>query len=274
MNIYISTNLYPANELEQIFQLMERIQDEAVGIELFPEWHDSRFADTLSKNLDRFKAYPSALHGPYYYTEHAKKKGCTEYETAKAYFIKTLELAKELNSKYIVYHHNNCPVNPENRDEILKNSVENLLELDALAKDYHVAIVVENAGVLSRGNMLFDESQFIELAKNMDNRILIDIGHAFANNWNLDYVISALKDKIVSYHLHNNDGVEDHHNRIRDGKFNINDFFESYKKYTPKADLVIEYGKGCREDMEGILKDVYEIRETLGLPNLCKGSLT
>lgn len=261
MNIYISTNMYKPSELEKIFQLIRKVNDPSVGIELFPEWHDNQFIYTLRHNLDKLKKSPSTLHGPYYYTEHSKKKGTIEYERAQDYFKRTLELGKKINSKYIVYHHNNCEVKPEDRIEMVKTSTENLMELNALSKEYNIDIVVENAGVISRNNVLFNEQEFTEMARSIDNSILIDVGHAFANNWNLVKVISELKDKILSYHLHNNNGVEDNHNRIRDGKLNMDDFFQSHAKYTPDAALVIEYGKNCSRYMEDILEDVKEIKK-------------
>lgn len=265
MNIFISTNLYAPSESENIFILLDKINDKNIGIELFTEWHDRQFIEILSKNLDKFKSYPSSLHGPYYHTEHSKRKGCIEYETSTEYFRSTLELSKQLKSKYIVYHHNNGRVKPESRLEMISNSAENLLELNELANEYGIDIVVENAGVLSRHNVLFNEEQFIEIAKGIENKILLDIGHAFANNWNLNYVINELKDKIVAYHLHNNDGVEDNHNRIRDGKLSIDDFFESYRKFTPSADLVFEYSKHCNKDVEGIIEDVNDVKKILGI---------
>lgn len=119
--------------------------------------------------------------------------------------------------------------------------------------------------MFSRHNVLFNEEQFIEIAKGIENKILLDIGHAFANNWNLNCVINELKDKIVAYHIHNNDGVEDNHNRIRDGKLNIDDFFESYRKFTPSADLVFEYSRNCSKDVEGIIEDVNDVKKILGI---------
>jgi len=270
MNIYISTNLYTPNELENIFTVLDKINDKNIGIEIFPEWQDGQFIDTINKKLNKFKDYHISLHGPYYGTEHSKEKGTMAYEISKEYFISTLELSKDLNSKYIVYHHNNCKVELKNKREMIKNSSENLLELNELAKAYGTDIVVENAGVLSHNNMLFNEKEFIAMAKSISNKILIDIGHAFANKWDLNYVISELKDKIAAYHLHNNDGVEDNHNRIRNGKLNIDSFFEIYKKYTPDAELVLEYSKNCREDMEGIIADVNEIKNIVNFKNTIK----
>lgn len=260
MNIYISTNLYTPDELEDIFLLMNKINDENIGIELFPEWHNKQFIDVIDRNLDKLKNYNISLHGPYYHTEHSKEKGTVEYENSKEYFISTFKLSKQLNSNYIVYHHNNCKVKLENKIEMINNASDNLVELNDLSEVYGANIVVENAGVLSRNSMLFDEEEFIEMAKSIDNKILIDIGHAFANNWNLNRVIYELKDKIVSYHLHNNDGIQDAHNRIRDGKINIDDFFEVYRKCTPQAHLVLEYSKECRKDINGIIEDLNEIR--------------
>lgn len=118
MNIVISTNLYAPSELKNIFVLLDKINDKNIGIELFTEGHDMQFIEILSKNLDKFKYYHSLLHGPYYHTEHSKKKGCIEYETSIGYFRSTLELSKQLNTKYIVYHHNNGRVKPEDRLEM------------------------------------------------------------------------------------------------------------------------------------------------------------
>ncbi len=260
MKIYISTNAYSPNNLENVFSLLEKIDDKNIGIELFPEWHDKEFEEILEKNKDRFRAYNLSLHGPYYYTEHSSPMDTEEYEKTKEYFIKTLQLSKDLNSKYIVFHHNNCIVEEEKREEMLRNSTENLMELNELAKEYGACILVENAGVLSRNNVLFNEEEFIEMAKGIENKILIDIGHAFANNWNLENLVSELKDKIVSYHLHNNDGIADSHNRILDGKLSIEEFFSIYKKYTPTADLVIEYSKISASE-DGLIDDINTIKE-------------
>ena len=94
------------------------------------------------------------------------------------------------------------------------------------------------------------------MAKSIDNTILIDIGHAFANGWNLERVIKELKDKIVSYHLHNNNGINDSHDLITNGKLNMDEFMKLYKEYTPKADLVIEYGAHCANATNNIVEDI------------------
>lgn len=268
MGIYISTNLFRPKDLEGIFSLVDKANkviddNEKIGIELFPEWQSEAFEEFLDKNIDRFKNYKISLHGPYYNTEHSADKKSKEYNTSKDYFIKTLKLSNKLNSSYIVYHHNNCKVINDNKEKMIKVSSENLLELNELANEYSANIIVENAGVIFNNNMLFTEEEFIEMAKKIDNFILIDIGHAFANKWDLYRVISELKDKIVSYHLHNNNGINDNHNSIMDGKLDIKEFIDLYKKYTPNADLVIEYGAHYNSKIEKVIDDVKWIYENI-----------
>lgn len=268
MGIYISTNLFRPQDLENIFSLVDKVNEEIndnekVGIELFPEWQSEIFEESLNKNLEKFKKYSISLHGPYYNTEHSEEKGTVTYDRTNNYFRKTLELSKSLNSRYIVYHHNNCKISNKDRSKMIRVSSENLLDLNELAKGYCANIVVENAGVMFNDNMLFDEDEFIEMAKGIDNSLLIDIGHAFANKWDLHHVIRVLKDKIVSYHLHNNNGINDSHNSIMDGDLDIKSFMDLYKRYTPNAHLVIEYGAHCSKSIDTIVNDIKWIKENI-----------
>lgn len=263
MSIYISTNLYEPEQLPLIFDLMDKIQDPLVGIELFPEWHSPVFCAVVQKYQERFVRYPSSLHGPYYHTEHSKREGTKEYTASMGYFRQTLALAQELHSSHIVYHHNNCQIKPETKEEMLTSSARNLTALRDEAKNYGVKLVVENAGVKARGNMLFDEAEFIQMAATIPEAVLLDVGHAHANQWDVGRVIRKLAHKIAAYHLHNNDGYEDRHSRILDGTFDFASFFGWYLKYTPKADLVVEYGKQCAQDVDGIVEDVTHIKQML-----------
>lgn len=263
MNIYISTNMHSPENLMDIFKLLNNTKHKDIGIEIFPEWQSEVFIDVLRENIGRFKEYNISLHGPYYDTEHSAEKPTSEYMKAKQYFIETLKLSKELNSAYIVYHHNNCEILKEEKIKMIEVSSENLLELNNISREYNGNIVVENCGVISHNNMLLNEEEFIKMAESIPNNILIDVGHAFANKWDLKNVIFSLKDKIVSYHLHNNDGFYDCHDSIRNGKLNMEEFLEMYKEYTPEADLVIEYGKQCRNNMEIIEDDIDYIKNKL-----------
>lgn len=264
MRIYISTNLYKPEQLYMIFNLIDKINDPSVGIELFPEWQSEVFRHEITQHLDRFQQYPISLHGPYYCTEHSEAEGAEQYARSMDYFHKTLELSQKLNSRYIVFHHNNCRVDPSCREAMIKNSTINLCKLRSEAERFDARIVIENAGVLAQGNMLFDEGQFISMANSMPDDILLDVGHAHANGWNMNFVMQKLAHKIIAYHVHNNNGRADNHNRIHDGTLDFSQFLGWYKKYTPQADIVIEYGKQCVQETNGIVDDVAYIKNALG----------
>lgn len=261
MNIYISTNMFKVNQLEEVFNILEHVQHENVGIELFAEFHNPEFMEIVNKNMERLKKYKISMHGPYYKTEHSAEIGSDSYNKSKEYFIDALKLSKELNSSYIVYHHNNCKIH--DKEKMINNSKINLEELNELGKYYNANIVIENSGVISNQNMLFDQDEFIQICKESDNNVLIDIGHAFANGWDLEYVIKELKNKIISYHLHNNDGKKDSHDSICYGNFNIDEFLEMYNKYTNKADLVLEYNKDYRNKVNILIEDIDYIKSRI-----------
>lgn len=261
MNIYVSTNMFKVNQLEEVFNILENISYENVGIELFTEFHDDEFMYVVNRNMNKLKKYKVSIHGPYYNTEHSAEKGSDKYNKSKEYFINALELSKELNSPYIVFHHNNCRIN--DKEVMINNSKENLDELKELAKGYNANVVIENAGIISSNNMLFNQEEFIQICKENDCGVLIDIGHAFANGWDLEYVIKELKNKIISYHLHNNDGKKDSHDSICYGSFNIDEFLEMYNKYTNEADLVLEYNKEYRNKINILIEDIDYIKSRI-----------
>lgn len=252
----ISTNLYKTEDLPAIFTLLEQMHRNDIGIELFPAWQTPAFAAFLHEYGSLLVQQPLSLHGPYVDTEHSAPEGSKEYVRSMAYFEKTLALSQKLQARYIVYHHNNCRVSSENRSAMLAASMRNLAALRSRAASFQAQIVIENAGVHRRGNVLFEEEEFVRMAQSVPEKILVDIGHAHANGWDLERLIRCLAGKITAYHVHNNNGVEDQHNRISDGTLDMERFLASCHRYTPTADLVLEYGPQCAADTVGILDDV------------------
>ena len=99
---------------------------------------------------------------------------------------------------------------------------------------------------------LFDEQEFIDLCRREQYAVLIDIGHAWANGWSLKRVVNALADQIVAYHLHNNDGVHDSHQRIHEGTLDFDGFLKLAKQATPDAEWVMEYAMDVSGNVRGI----------------------
>lgn len=255
VNIILSTNAHMNTGLQPVYEVLEKHPN--VGIELFPNEKNAEFSAELEK-LARTSGRYLTFHGPYFDIEHSAPKGTEEYEYAMECVMKTLELSKELGIKYFVFHHSNKEIDPDKTD-MIKESNKNLDEITDIAKDYGVEILIENAGVNQRKNALLNEDEFIVVCLEKPNPVLIDVGHVHANGWNIERVIVSLKDKIQSYHLHNNDGKHDEHNRIEDGTFDYDRFFELYKEHTPEADLILEYNYFLGDKVDEIVEDIKKV---------------
>lgn len=253
--LYISTNMLDEENFRRIYDFV----GEDVGIEIFPLWDNPFYEWSLVKESNILKNIPTTFHGPYYGIEHSAKKGSSLYEYSMKQLMKTIRIAEELGSKYLVFHHNNSPI--ENKEKMLYYARENLFEIMELSKQHNIPIVVENAGIRTNNNMLLDENDFIKECRRIPNRVLIDIGHCNCNGWKLERVIKELADKICAYHIHNNDGKCDLHKRIYHGTLNFNAFLELAAKYTPHADMTLEYARTEANDKVGIIEDIKIIKK-------------
>ena len=266
MEILISTNMYQACDFAKVLELTDAFSQERVGVEVFSMFPDPVFADVLRASEEKLSTLPISFHGPYAQTEHSRPKGTPAYERSMGFYREMLPFAKRLHSSYVVFHHNNCKVLDVDREAMLQTADENLRELTALSEAEGIPVAVENVGIKSMGNVLMNQEQFIVVCRKLPNPVLIDIGHAHANGWDLRHVMEALQDKIISYHVHNNDGVHDCHQRIYNGTLDFNAFLYDVRELTPEADLVLEYAPDVAADQAGILKDVKtlcQFRETV-----------
>ena len=198
--ILISTNMYKGSEFGQILPYLKRFPGQ-VGVEVFPMFHEECFEKNLRDAMPLLKEVPVSFHGPYYQAEHSAAEGTVEYARTMELLEKTLSYAKELSSKYLVYHHNNCRIIPGEKEDRVRVSCENY------------------------------------------------------------YTVNALADQIVAYHLHNNDGVHDSHQRIHEGTLDFDGFLKLAKQATPDAEWVMEYAmdvsgnvRGIEEDLQFLLK--------------------
>lgn len=255
MQLYFSTNAIPAAEFRKVLSYLEPFRGK-LGIEIFPEFHREGYRDTIAECEEALKAYPASLHGPYYESDFSYKVGTKEYEKTMNLLEQSLQCGKQFHAKYMVYHHSNRVFQPEEKEEMLQNARENYPLIKEKCEQYQVPIVVENAGVDCINTMLLDEEEFIAECKRLGCDVLIDIGHAHANGWDLTHVMEELQDVIISYHVHNNDRTCDGHQRIFHGTLNFEKFMEDYIRLTPDADIVVEYCPEAAEDMDGVFEDI------------------
>lgn len=255
MAFLISTNMFKAKELKRVIPYLKQYPGQ-LGVEIFPMFHEEGYEELLRECLPVLKTVPVSFHGPYYKAEHSAAPGTMEYRKTMDMVSKTLEFAWETDCRYLVYHHNNCRVREDEAERMIQMSCANFRKTESLAKACGIPLVVENAGVRDMGNMLLGEDAFIRLCREECYQVLIDIGHAHANGWNLSRVMWELKDQIAAYHIHNNDGIHDSHRRLWDGTLNVHRFLEDCLCYTPGADWVLEYSPQVAGDVGGICSDI------------------
>lgn len=257
--LLLSTFVNNSVDFGEVLNIAEKYP--RVGLEIFPFWERPGYDEILEKYKERLLKLPISVHEQYYESEHSVDENDEKYAFTMEATKKAIALTQELGGKYLVYHYNNMEILPHKRREMLENARKNLFEITDMAKEAGVDVVIENVGVQARNNEMLNEQEFIEECLAMPNNVLIDIGHAWCNGWDLEHVISSLKGKIVSYHIHNNNGKDDQHNRMHDGTLDFDRFYELYRKYTPKAEIVLEYYLPNRENLNEIEADIQELLE-------------
>ena len=237
MKMYIDTCVLPRCQLETAKIYREAF--DGIGFELLPMFDMPTFEANLEANLDFLGEGPVCFHEPVFFVEHSAPKGSPAYEQSMHHLMLTKKYADILHPSHMVYHINNCIVTPDTKAELLSTSLVNLEEIRQMFSG--VQILVENTGTDVKGDKLLDQQEFTALCREKGFDVLIDIGHAHANSWDIKRLISDLKTQIRAFHLHNNDGVHDLHNRITCGTLNFPEVVSCIRAEVPDADLIIEY---------------------------------
>lgn len=237
-----------------------------MGVEVFPLFHDRDFDAELNRLLPALEKVPVTFHEPYYQADHTAPEGSEVCERTDEMFQKTVRAAEKLKARHIVFHHNNCrvPEDPAIKAQMLERACVQYRKTEAMAKKAGIPLLVENVGVRSRGNVLLEEEAFIRLCREQQYPVLIDIGHAHANGWDIGRLCRTLGDQIHAYHLHNNDGIHDSHRRIHDGTLDFDAFLRTVRDIGRPEDLVVEYAAQVEPDEAGIRADLEELLKFAG----------
>ncbi len=257
--LLIDTCVFGAVKMDRVPEY-SRTYGDRVGFEVLAMFDLPEFEGRLREQLDVFARHRITFHGPVFEAEHSAPRGTPAYDRTMYHVRKTLDYARILRPGYMVMHLNNCVVTPERKDEMLRTALENYRELQDLFGPLGCGIVVENTGTILQKNMLLDQREFTDLCRQEHFGVLVDIGHANANGWDLYALTEDLAPQIRGYHLHNNDGAHDSHQRIREGTIDFDPLLEHILRVTPEAELTIEYvrpameGPGLHEDIRHVLR--------------------
>ena len=245
MTIYIDTCVLPRAQM-QTGEIYREQFGKAIGFELLMMFDIPAFEGNLEENLDLFEDGPLMFHEPVWGVEHTAPKGSAAWEEGMYHLRLTRKFAEILHPEKMVYHFSNCKIDPAEKERLLRTSLENLEETREMFPD--VRILVENTGIRGDGTLLLDQDEFTGLCLDRKFPVLIDIGHANANGWDIPKLVRDLREQIGGFHLHNNDGMSDLHHRLRDGTVDFTQLIPLLDREVPDASRVIEY---CNPELHG-----------------------
>ncbi|MFR3819117.1 MAG: sugar phosphate isomerase/epimerase family protein [Fusobacterium varium] len=229
--IYVSDLICTNDSYEEIINFFKK--NRIKNIEFFIEPYDKEHTEKLDKILKNYSLESVSFHGPYRYFKLTVSE--EKWKEALEDFEKAIDIAQKYSGEFLVLHTNEVL-----EEKIDKNTIERRIkEIVKKAEEKSLKIAVENVGI--RKNMLYNQEEYVELIKKYKFYSLIDIGHALLNNWNMEELIEVLKEDIIGYHLHNNDGERDIHQSIFNGKFDFKEIIKHVYEKTPDANLVLEY---------------------------------
>lgn len=248
-NIFVSDLIF-FNDTKEV--ALKFIKDNNLkNIEFFLEPKDLIQMEKVNFILKNNKFKKISFHGPYRYFNIDCEEN--QWNNFKLFFVESLIFAKKSRGEFIVLHTNET-LTKNTSKEIIEKHID---ELILLGKELGIKILIENVGV--GGNMLYSQKEFEHLVLSKNLEVLIDIGHLLANKWNFEELLKNLKDSIVAYHIHSNDGERDSHETIFKNQLNGEQILKYIFKETPRAKLVLEYSPITEKRI--LLEDLKKIEE-------------
>ena len=229
MTVYISNlvaGLDKGLDHTELLLEMTRPFGGRVGIEFFIHTYSEAYMERMERIGEWAGKLPLALHGPFLHVEATSAPGTAEYGVLTASYGRAFALAQRFGCGHMVFHDHERFVRPEQKMDLQAQCLENIGELIRLAKPWGVRLLLENLALPVKGTPLFDQEEYIGLFDRFpDADCLIDVGHLGVAGWDMETVIGSLAGRITGYHLHNNNGTDDSHRRIRDGVIDYDRFF-------------------------------------------------
>ena len=207
------------------------------GIEIFYEWGSPDYWDGVLPGLLEARGGFS-IHGPMMFDDLSAPCGERElFEHMKAPF----GLYHKFRSEFYVVHTNGGSAGlgccPAEREELRKRAAERLWKLREICEKEDVIMAVENVP-----GGLFSQEDFLGLFRSQPGlQCLIDIGHTLLSGLNVEELQKELGNRIIAYHIHDNDGKKDLHLPAGRGIFDWKRFLTGVCEATPEAELVLEY---------------------------------
>ncbi len=235
MNYSVSTCSFVKLKVKRLLALPEDI-----GVEIMVEYGSDEYWKQFLTRYQNTHSGRISIHSPFAFHDFAMPGNEKELF---AYFRKAFDLYHRFNCEFYVLHAFNnidlaasgCPA-----EEYRKRTIDRIARFDEICRQEGVCLAVENT--FGSPDNIFTQEQWLSMFAELPNlRSLIDTGHAIVSGMDLTTLQQTLGQRVVGYHLHNNDGMRDAHERLQNGLIDWQVFADNAKKYTPHATGIIEY---------------------------------
>lgn len=217
-------------------ELVKLVREHNYDLEIFYEFGTDYYWQQLLANL-KGSGVKLSVHAPCVCVNLADPEDQDWFNVYK----KTILFAKQYDAEFVVVHTNEGWQGERLRIQQLVE--ERLLQIVSFAQAQNILLLIENVGLISKDNLLYDFAEYQRLLALFPGcGALIDTGHAHINGWQLPVVLEVLAERVQALHLHDNCGSADSHECIGQGSICWHSCFAAVKQYTPQAKLVLEYG--------------------------------
>ena len=257
MNISVSSLSFCGHPIYSMKKLPPEI-----GIEIFYEWGSETYWELALTEIMRGRTGKFSIHAPY--QGDIVEMSLTEKEDELfAYLKQPFRLYHKYGgSGYVV--HMNAPYakapSPLEKAERLKRVADRLHRLNTICNREGVAMLVENLAFGHGQKTLCGQADFLRLfEEDPSQNCIIDTSHAVLGSLDIHAVQKALGSRLKAYHIHDNDGKEDLHQRIGTGVIDWARFFEGAHQYTKDAQFVMEYNMNAVSSLDDYARDAEKI---------------
>lgn len=213
-----------------------------MGYEIFWECGSE---DTWINTMNLINAeqkHPFSIHSPYFFVD-LSLPGDTDrmFEELKRPF----DVYHRFGGEFYVVHtfdHMTYPQDDAFEADCRKRSIDRLGRFNEICKENGVQMVAENIAFGGDERYLFNQEQFLDIFRQLPElNCLIDVGHAALADMDVYEMQKELQGRIKAYHIHDNNGKGDQHQRILTGIRDWDLFAKGVAEYTPDAVGVMEY---------------------------------
>lgn len=245
MKFEVSDLLFPAFTKDAMKNL-----DKQYGIEFFYEFGKDYY---WNQQLEDWGERAFSIHAPCVALNLADK----EQKIYEQVMEQTFAYAQKCKADFVVVHTNESIAG--DKESLRELVISRLRKVISLGESYGIKVLIENVGLRTKNNVLFDLPEYIALFDIFPQAgALLDTGHAHVNGWDIPAVVKALGERLTACHVHDNDGNGDAHLPVGQGDIGWAAYFAAVKKYAPQATQVFEYccGFNNTKDLEAHIAEL------------------